>query len=102
MLFEMVNDTPLFPAKDDNELLEYFIVTLGDIPLELFNLGNHFKEFYHWIKRKNEWSFKRSLKSAFGSETLKPGFQTLDILLKDKCEPALIDLLKRCLEYDPK
>lgn len=35
VLFEMVNGTPLFPAKDERELLEYFKITLGDIPTEL-------------------------------------------------------------------
>jgi serine/threonine protein kinase len=29
ILYEMVVGQPIFPAKDENDLLEYFIVTLG-------------------------------------------------------------------------
>ena len=32
ILFELITGQPLFPAKDENELLEYFIVTLGEVP----------------------------------------------------------------------
>jgi serine/threonine protein kinase len=32
VLYEMITGAPLFPACDENELLEYFIITVGDIP----------------------------------------------------------------------
>lgn len=32
VLFEMVNGSPLFPAQDENELLEFYTITLGHIP----------------------------------------------------------------------
>lgn len=32
VLYEMVVGVPLFPAVDENELLEYFIITIGEIP----------------------------------------------------------------------
>lgn len=32
IIFELIVGTPLFPAKDENELLEYFIVTIGRVP----------------------------------------------------------------------
>lgn len=35
VIFEMVNGTPLFPGQDENELLEYFTITLGELPESL-------------------------------------------------------------------
>ena len=32
ILYELVIGSPIFPAKDENELLEYFFVTLGAVP----------------------------------------------------------------------
>ena len=32
IVYELITGKPLFPARDENELLEYFIVTVGDIP----------------------------------------------------------------------
>jgi len=32
ILYELIMGTPLFPAKDENELLEYFIITIGKVP----------------------------------------------------------------------
>ena len=29
IIYELLTGKPLFPAKDENELLEYFIVTIG-------------------------------------------------------------------------
>ena len=51
ILFEMANNTPLFPAQDQNELLEFFIITLGEIPLDLFKKGRNFSQFYHWSQK---------------------------------------------------
>lgn len=39
ILFEMVNGSPLFPAHDENELLEYWIITLGEINNDSFKYG---------------------------------------------------------------
>jgi len=33
----MITGVPLFPACDENELLEYFIITIGDIPQFMIN-----------------------------------------------------------------
>lgn len=32
ILYELLMGSPLFPARDENELLEYFYVTLGEMP----------------------------------------------------------------------
>ena len=50
ILFEMLNGSPLFPARDENELLEYHIVTLGDIPSDLARTGKNYKSLFKWNK----------------------------------------------------
>ena len=32
ILYELIVGSPLFPAKDENELVEYLIITLGEFP----------------------------------------------------------------------
>lgn len=32
IVFELITGKPLFPAKDENELIEFFFITLGPIP----------------------------------------------------------------------
>jgi negative regulator of PHO system len=32
ILYELITGQPLFPAKDENELLEFFLITIGSIP----------------------------------------------------------------------
>jgi serine/threonine protein kinase len=32
ILYEMITGTPLFPAKDENDLMEFFLVTIGEFP----------------------------------------------------------------------
>ena len=32
ILYELAIGSPLFPARDENELLEYLVITIGDIP----------------------------------------------------------------------
>jgi serine/threonine protein kinase len=36
IVYELITGRPLFPAKDENELLEYFIVTIGSIPENIY------------------------------------------------------------------
>jgi dual specificity tyrosine-phosphorylation-regulated kinase 2/3/4 len=36
IVYELITGRPLFPAKDENELLEYFMVTLGDMPQDMY------------------------------------------------------------------
>ena len=37
ILYELIMGSPLFPARDENELLEYFLVTIGVIPQYMLN-----------------------------------------------------------------
>jgi dual specificity tyrosine-phosphorylation-regulated kinase 2/3/4 len=32
ILYELITGRPIFPARDENELLEYILVTIGEVP----------------------------------------------------------------------
>lgn len=35
IIYELIKGDPLFPAKDENELLEYWIVSLHKVPAHM-------------------------------------------------------------------
>lgn len=43
ILFELAAGSPLFPARDENELLEFFIVTVGQIPMFMLQDSKKYK-----------------------------------------------------------
>jgi serine/threonine protein kinase len=43
IIYELLTGRPLFPAKDENELLEYFIVTIGSIPENIYINSKKYK-----------------------------------------------------------
>lgn len=46
ILYELVMGSPIFPAKDENELIEYFLVTLGAIPDFMVDAGKKKDQFF--------------------------------------------------------
>jgi len=46
IVYELITGRPLFPAKDENELLEYFIVTIGSIPENIYVNSKKYKQFF--------------------------------------------------------
>jgi len=43
ILYELLVGAPLFPAKDENELIEYFIVTVGSLPNFMIKQAKKYK-----------------------------------------------------------
>ena len=43
ILYELITGHPLFPAKDENELLEYMILTIGKIPSYMLSEAKKYK-----------------------------------------------------------
>jgi serine/threonine protein kinase len=43
ILYELIVGSPLFPARDENELLEYFHVTIGEMPRYMLNSAKKYK-----------------------------------------------------------
>jgi serine/threonine protein kinase len=46
ILYELIMGHPLFPAKDENELLEFFIITVGEIPSYMLTGAKKYKQFF--------------------------------------------------------
>ena len=46
ILYELIVGAPLFPAQDENELLEYFTALLGPIPKYMIQKGKKYKQFF--------------------------------------------------------
>ena len=46
IVYELITGRPLFPAKDENELIEYFMATLGDMPQDMYVNCKKYKQFY--------------------------------------------------------
>lgn len=55
LLFELINDAPLFPAEDEHELLIYFSITLGPFPFQVFKEGKTFDEFVTYSPLKEQY-----------------------------------------------
>lgn len=43
---EMITGRPLFPALDENELMECFVMMFGDLPNALLNRAKKRRQFY--------------------------------------------------------
>jgi serine/threonine protein kinase len=43
IIYELIVGTPLFPAHDENELLEYFIVTISEFPVYMLSQAKKYK-----------------------------------------------------------
>ena len=46
ILYEMVTGSPLFPGQDENELLEYMYITLGEMPDYMIEAGKKKNDFF--------------------------------------------------------
>lgn len=46
IIYELITGRPLFPARDENELLELFIATLGNIPEGMIVGCKKYKQFF--------------------------------------------------------
>lgn len=102
IIYELIVGSPLFPAKDENELLEFFFVTCGRIPDHMLFSSKKYKQFYRKEVSPNEVKHElvRSQKSTLGSSLVERSYPIKD-LLKNKASPDLIDFLEKCLSLDP-
>lgn len=78
IVYELITGRPIFPAKDENELLEYFTITVGNLPEEMITQGKNTKKFF----KKNT--------SIFGSvsfELIRSKKTIIGSKLKERSEP---------------
>ena len=53
-MYELITGKPLFPAHDENELLEFFILTVSRIPHTMLENAKKYKQFY--VKKNDFFS----------------------------------------------
>ena len=83
IVYELITGKPIFPGHDENELLEYMIVTIGRVPSEMLSNAKKYKQFYK--ATNNYLSFYnheliRSKESRLGPK-IAEGSQSVDMLL---------------------
>lgn len=103
IVYELITGKPLFPARDENELLEFFILTVGRVPEKMLTQAKKYKQFYN---KTNDFfslyqhSLIRSKESSNGP-TIKEGSQPVQGFLNGRASPMLIDFIEKCLIIDP-
>ena len=76
IVYELVKGVPIFPGCDENEMLEYFIVTLGDVPPNMIRKSTKYNQFF------NSRGKLRRCKRSHLPQVLVPGSEPIDRLLK--------------------
>jgi serine/threonine protein kinase len=108
ILYELITGKPLFPAKDENELLEYWIVTIHKMPVKLLKTAKKYKQFYSKATLLNPMDYsyghvlKRSKYTQFNKDLGESTHPLESLLLDvDGASPEVIDFIKQCLMIDP-
>ena len=99
ILYEMAIGSPIFPARDENELMEYFFVSIGPMPSYLIDCGKKKNQFF--VDTSGGYALKRSKLSSFKQEQIVPQSQPVEALMKGYADPYLIDFICKCLVYEP-
>jgi serine/threonine protein kinase len=100
IIYELIIGTPLFPAKDENELVEYLIITLGEIPHYMLDPAKKYKQFFSKPGGDLD-DIIRSPVTSLGKGKLQPGAHPIKKLLHNKTSPECIDFINKCLALDP-
>ena len=88
ILAELVTGRPLFPAIDENELLELFIVRIGKLPVEMVSRCKKRRYFYN-----SHGDMIRSKKSRVPPGT-SPGSESIRKALYSESDDDFIDFIE--------
>ena len=92
ILAELYTGSPLFPATDENELLEFFHLIIGTPPKSMLKEAKKYNKFY-----TKEGQLIRSNNSRLVNCSSKP-YPIEEAVNSD--DPEFIDFLKKCLIID--
>mmetsp|Transcript_22528 Transcript_22528/g.21684 ORF Transcript_22528/g.21684 Transcript_22528/m.21684 type:complete len:355 (-) Transcript_22528:344-1408(-) len=116
---ELYSGVPLFPAIDENELIEFFTLLCGDVPKHMIDLGKKKEKFFNVRK---DYKMIRSMKSrlfSLSKETTtlthiifrekfmqqeagqEEGYLKVMMSLSSE-ENLLLDFITKALKVDPK
>lgn len=96
ILVELITGKPLFPAVDEHELLELFIVSIGMPPEEMINKCSKRKYFFD-----SNRTLIRSRRSRVKKGTKVRGMPVRNELASEG-DDDFIDFIEKCLIIDPK
>ena len=103
IVYELITGRPIFPAKDENELLEYFTITVGNLPEGMITQGKNFEKFY----KKNtsifgsvSYELIRSKKTIYGSKLKERSEPVRSLLQNFDVGEDIVDFIEKCLVYD--
>ncbi len=92
---ELVTGRPLFPALDENELLEFFTLIIGRVPHHMIHNAKKKHKFFHRDNHTIIPSSKSRL--VYSDRTSFP----LTEALAELNDPEFVNFLQCCLILDP-
>ena len=103
IIYELITGKPLFPAHDENELVEFMILTISKVPEKMLENAKKYKQFY--VKKRDFFSFYqheliRSKLSTNGEKIIESS-QPVAKFLENRASPAIINFIEQCLILDP-
>ena len=88
ILVELVTGRPIFPAHDENNLLEYIVLTIGDLPEQMIYKGTKYKRFFD-----TKGNLIKSKRSKI-PDNAKPGDEPISFLLKAENDEDFMDFIE--------
>lgn len=104
IIYELITGRPIFPAKDENELLEFFTITIGNLPEKMLTAGKNYKKFYKKqtsIFGSVSHELIRSKKTILGSKLKERSEPIRSLLEKFEVSEDIVDFIEKCLVYEP-
>ena len=95
ILAELITGQPLFPAHDENHLLEYIVLTMGSLPDQMVYNSSKYKRFFD-----TKGNLIKSKRSKVPDDAA-PGSEPLYYLLKTDKDDELTKFIAQCLIIDP-
>lgn len=103
IIYELLTGRPIFPAKDENELLEFFTITVGLLPDEMVTNGKNYKKFFKKqtsIFGSVSHELIRSKKTILGSKLKERSEPIRQLLSQFQVNEDIVDFIEKCLVYD--
>jgi len=98
IMVELTTGTPIFPAKDEHELMVLQTEIFGVPPESLLRRAHRTDEFFSYDRNQNTYTPRHYLDRK-GKRRL-PNGKTLEEACQVK-DPLFIDFVRRCLAVDP-
>lgn len=96
ILAEIDSGYPLFPARNEKDLILYQMKILGIPPTDVYNYGSRYNKYF--LETNGEPIHFRD----YTGRKIHPNSRKLENKLKSNTNLEFIDFIKKCLIWDPK